>query len=168
LQAVISGALVASNQWHPSCDEHVVIRIGSKAATARYVDLVTGRAKRVIDGCGFTFWTDISATKVLTFLADLRADVADAKGNVTRGLSAQTSNFYTGALKQFARWMVRDGRADQDPVAYLDGLNVRTDRRHDRRALTLDEVRVAAAYSKHRRQDVLPLRPDTAAALRNE
>jgi len=37
--------------------------------------------------------------------------------------------------------MVRDGRASESPVAHLDGLNVRTDRRHDRRALTADEVR---------------------------
>ena len=117
--------------------------------------------------------------------------------------------------------MVRDGRASESPVTHLDGLNTRTDRRHDRRALTADEVRrlltaaaagpvlfgmagparailyrvavetglragelasltrasfaldgpkptviLTAAYSKHRRQDVLPLRPDTAADLR--
>jgi integrase len=106
-------------------------------------------------------------------------------------------------------------------VAYLEGLNVRVDRRHDRRALSVDElrrlldsarngpvrfgmggparalvyklavetglrarelanltpanftldgdqsvVRVRAAYSKRRREDVLPLRSDTAMALR--
>ena len=195
--------------------------LAAKGATPAYVDLVTGRAKRVVEGCGFTFWSDISATKVLTFLADLRADKADGKGNVKRGISAQTSNYYLRAIRQFCRWMVRDGRATESPVAYLDGLNVRTDRRHDRRALSLaevrrlltataagperfgmtgaarvmlyrlalesglraaelasltrasfdldgpaPEVRVAAGYSKHRRQDVLPLRPDTAAALR--
>jgi len=194
--------------------------LAAKAATPAHVDLVAGRARRVIEGCGFTFWTDISASKVASFLAGLRADVADAKGRGKRGLSAQTSNYYLRAIRQFCRWMVRDGRASENPVAYLDALSVRTDRRHDRRALTVDETRrllaataaglerygmtaaarallyrlalesglraaelasltpasfaldgaaptvtVAAAFSKHRRQDVLALRRDTAEAL---
>jgi len=54
---------------------------------------------------------------------------------------AQTFNFYLAAFKQFCRWMVKDGRASESPVAYLDGLNVKTDRRHDRRALSADELR---------------------------
>jgi len=32
-------------------------------------------------------------------------------GSITRGIGAQTFNFYLQAAKQFARWMVRDGRA---------------------------------------------------------
>ena len=195
--------------------------LAAKGASAAYADLVAGRARRVIEDCGFVFLTDVSASKVMAYLEGLRADVTDARGTVKRGLSAQTSNFHLAALKQFCRWMVRDGRASESPVAHLDGLNVRTDRRHDRRALTVDEVRrllaataagperfgmtgaarallyrvavetglrrgelasltrasfdldgpapevrVAAGYSKHRRQDVLPLRPDTAALLR--
>ena len=37
--------------------------------------------------------------------------------------------------------MVKGRRASENPLAGLDGLNVRTDRRHDRRALTVDEAR---------------------------
>jgi len=115
--------------------------------------------------------------------------------------------------------MVQDQRAIESPVRHLKGLNVRTDRRHDRRALEpvdlkhllattaaapkrfgatgpqramlyrlavetglranelrtlkvssfdLDKciVTVRAGYSKRKREDVLPLRPDTAAELR--
>jgi integrase len=138
-----------------------------------------------------------------------------------RGISAQTFNFYIQAAKQFCRWMVKDRRAVESPLAHLSGLNVKTDRRHDRRALLPEELRwllevtaaapkrfemdgieramlyrlaaetglrpgelrsltrtsfdladsgptikVEAAYSKHRREDVLPLRPETAALLR--
>ncbi len=54
---------------------------------------------------------------------------------------AQIFNFYLAAFKQFCRWMVRDGRASESPVAHLTGLNVKTDRRHDRRALTVEELR---------------------------
>jgi len=194
----------------------------AKGATPRHVDLVTNRARRVIEGCGFVFWSDVSASKVMAYLDGLRADALDEKGEVAkRGIGAQTFNFYLAAVKQFCRWMVKDGRASESPVAHLDGRNVRTDRRHERRALSVDELRrlltaakgglehhsmagperamlyrlavetglraaelasltrasfalngprptvtLLAAYSKHRREDVLLLRPDLAAELR--
>jgi len=193
----------------------------AKGTTAKQVDLVAGRARRVIEGCRFTYWSDISASKVMSHLDGLRADRGNDKGNVIPGISAQTFNFYLAAFKQFCRWMVKDGRASESPVAHLDGLNVKTDRRRERRALDAEETRwlldttrqgpqrygmsgperatlyrlavesglragelasltrasfaldgkhptvtVQAGYSKHRREDVLPLRPDTAADLR--
>jgi len=255
----------------------------AKGATQDYVELTVNRAKCVIEGCGFTFWSDLSASKVMAYLNGLRADrvvctrkalkrlsgvekngpdawiafcpvhqnppddqpprlTVTASGSrlavscgsgcdpaavykaldcIRRGASAQTFNYYLRAIRQFCRWMVKDGRASESPVAHLDGLNVRTDRRHDRRSLTVDEMRrlltrtqsaperfgmsgperamlyrlavetglragelrsltrasftlsndqptvtVEAAFSKHRRRDVLPLRLDTAAELR--
>ena len=57
------------------------------------------------------------------------------------GVSAQTFNFYLQAMKQFCRWAVKERRAVESPIAHLDGLNVKTDRRHDRRALTVNELR---------------------------
>jgi integrase len=188
----------------------------AKGNSAIHVDVVTARARRVTDGCGFKFHADISASRVLAFLSGLRAD-QDEK----RGISAQTFNFYLQAIKQFCKWMVKDRRAAESPVMHLSGLNVKTDRRRDRRALTVDELRsllkatargrtrsglsgpvrallyrvaletglranelrtltrtsfdldgpaptvtVEASYSKHRRQDTLPLRPELAADLR--
>lgn len=63
------------------------------------------------------------------FLADLRRE----------GLSVQTSNHYLRAIKQFSRWLVRDRRTNDDPLAHLSKMNVAVDRRHDRRALSVDE-----------------------------
>jgi len=40
------------------------------------------------------------------------------------------------SIKQFTRWLVRDRRTSDDRLAHLSKLNVQTDRRHDRRALT--------------------------------
>ena len=173
--------------------------------------MTVARAQAVIEGCGFNTWADISASKVETYLASLRAGI--------NGLSAQTSNFDLVCVKQLCKWMVQDQRASESPIQHLKRLNVRTDRRHDRRSLEVDEVRrlletttaapvrfgmtgharamlyrvavetglranelrslkaasfdlvngtvtVEAGYSKHRRQDVLPLRPDTAAELK--
>jgi len=191
----------------------------AKGNTPDHVSLVVSRAKRIIEGCKFIAWQDISASRIQRYLADLRIDTKDEKGKVKKGISAQTFNFYLQALKEFCRWMVQDRRASESPVQHLKGLNVRTDRRHDRRALTADEIRrlletttaqperfgmtglaratlyrlavetglranelrtlkkssfdfdnclvvVEAAYSKHRRRDELPLRPDTAKELR--
>ena len=197
----------------------------AKGDTPQQVRQVTTRAKRIIDDCGFAYYSDISASRVMTYLDGLRADGMTKSGKPKRGFSAQTFNFYLQAIKQFCRWMTKDRRALESSVAHLTGLNVKTDRRHDRRALSVDELRrllettwngpvrsgrnwhmtgpqrailyrlvmetglragetrsltrvsfhldadppavtVKAAYSKRKRQDVQPLRKDTAEALR--
>jgi integrase len=187
----------------------------AKGNTAFHAELVASRARKVLAGCGFRSSAEIQASKVMEFLHDLRAGTATKKG-----ISAQTFNFYLQAVKQFCRWMVRDRRSAESPVAHLQGLNVKTDRRRDRRAFTVEELRrlfdataagpvrerlsgperrllywlavetglrsaelrsltrasfrlggdtrtvtVEAAYSKHRREDTLPLRPELAEAL---
>lgn len=55
-------------------------------------------------------------------------------------VSTQTSNHYLSALKQFARWLVKDRRSIDNPLAHLEGGNVKLDRRHDRRELSADEL----------------------------
>ncbi len=183
----------------------------ARGATEQYAQLTANRARAVVKGCGFERYSDIVPGRVLQYLADRRAG----------GLSAQSSNFYLQSFKAFCLFMVRERRATESPVAHLEGVNVKTDRRHDRRALTVEEARrlleaarcgpvrygmtgadrvalymtamesglrwaelrsltrasfnldatpatatVEAGYSKHRRADVLPLRPATADALR--
>src|SRR5581483_3132517 len=68
-----------------------------------------------------------------------------------QGRSIKTSNLYLDALKGFAAWLVQDRRAADIPLAHLSGGNVKLDRRHDRRALPLAELRAlldAAARSE--------------------
>ena len=89
----------------------------AKGCTERHVSLVTGRVRRIIDGCMFRFYADISASRVMNCLHGLRTDT-----EVKRGISAQTFNFYVQAIKQFCRWAVKDRRALESPVAHLDGL----------------------------------------------
>jgi integrase len=63
-----------------------------------------------------------------------------------RGNSVQTANFYLAAFKSFCRWLVRDRRMGESPVAHLQGGNPKLDRRHDRRELAVEElVRVMEA-----------------------
>ena len=192
----------------------------AKGTSARQAEQVRRRAARTFAACRFKRLGDLHGGKVEAYLAERRAGGLLARG-AQASLSAQTSNFYLQACKQFCRWCVRDGRMAENPLAHLAGVNVRTDRRHDRRALTADECRrvlaaatagkpwrgiggadrailyrvaletglragelrsltradfdldaspptvtVRAAYSKHRREDRLPLRADLAEALR--
>ncbi|MGD9690823.1 MAG: tyrosine-type recombinase/integrase [Phycisphaerales bacterium] len=206
-------------------DEHIDdwrTALRSKGSSERHIDLVVSRSRRLVAECGFSAWSDIRASAISDRLAILRRNTVDRDGTMlSRGISHQTSNFYLSAVKQFARWMVRDGRASESPLQHLEPLNVRVDRRHDRRAWQPDELRrvidaaergpdrygmagpdralayrvasetglragelrsltrasfdldgdapsvtIEAAYAKNRRQDTLPLRPQTAARLR--
>jgi integrase len=58
----------------------------------------------------------------------------------TRGRSIKTVNLYLDSVKQFAVWLVQDRRMPDNPLAHLSGGNVQLDRRHDRRALTPEEL----------------------------
>jgi len=178
---------------------------------ARHVAQEASKLKKIVAACRFRAWSDVSASRLTWFLADMR----------DKGASTRTSNAHLVAFKAFCAWCVRDGRISESPVTHLRGLNEKTDIRRKRRALSADDLRrliraaetgadwrgmpgrerammyrlaaetglrwgelcslrrasfglgaeaprvtVEAAYTKNRRDDVLPLRPETAAAVR--
>jgi len=104
----------------------------AKEITTKQANEVTSKVQRILLDCHFRFISEISESKVERYLAKLRDN-----GN---GISAQTSNSYLKAIKQFCRWLVRDRRATESPVAHLSGVNVKLDRRHDRRNLTAEQL----------------------------
>ena len=138
---ILSGSRVAATQPLAERLTDWTTALLAKGNTARHAELVTSRARKVFTACRFKLWTDISPSKFQSHVADLREDRKDARGDTIRGISAQTFNFYLQAVRQFCRWMVRDGRASESALTHLRGLNVRTDGRHDRRALSPDELR---------------------------
>ena len=194
----------------------------AKGNTAKHVDLFTGRCRRAFKGCRATYWSELSATRLMAWLNEQRKDIVDDKGNlVKRGLGAHAVNGFVTALGGFAKWMQREGRTSDNPMLGLRKLNAKTDKRHPRRPYSVDEVKwllditrngpdrhdmtgterallyrlavetgfranelrsltrasfrldgehpgitVQAGYSKRRRDDLLPLRADTAAELR--
>jgi len=101
----------------------------NKGVTPKQVHTASAQLQCMIDGNKWKLIGDISASGALDFLGGLRE----------AGKSAQTYNHYLKSAKQFTRWLVRDRRALVDPLAHLSKLNVSTDRRHDRRALTTEE-----------------------------
>ena len=109
----------------------------AKGNSPFHVEVVTSRARRLlVEGCGFRFYGDIKPSKVMEHLDGMRTG-SEKKPSI----GAQTFNFYLQAVKQFCRWAVKDRRALENPLAHLEGLNVKTDRRRDRRPFTLDELR---------------------------
>jgi integrase len=57
------------------------------------------------------------------------------------GRSLQTCNHHRSAIRAFVRWAFDDGRMRDVPLHGVTGYNVKEDRRHDRRTLSLDELR---------------------------
>ncbi len=68
-----------------------------------------------------------------------RVNRANAVPN-RRGISLRSIHHYTRAIKGFSRWLWRDGRARVDALAHLTSPNPDSDRRHERRALTGEEL----------------------------
>ena len=193
----------------------------AKGVTSEHADKSGYRVKRIITDCKMERMSDVTAAAVQSFLSECRKDLPGKDGEPSRpGLSPASSNHYLRAMKGFCRWLVREGRARDNPMAHAPLMNEKTDRRHERRALSAAElvrlidttrtapawrgidgqdrailyrtatetglrlaelgsltvgsfavagdpptVTVAAAYSKRRREDVLPIRRELAAAL---
>jgi site-specific recombinase XerC len=55
-------------------------------------------------------------------------------------LGNRTYNHYLQAIDEFGKWLVSTKRLPANPVAGIERLNAETDVRHQRRALTTDEV----------------------------
>ena len=65
----------------------------NKGTTSQHAQITSNRIRAIFDNCGFVFMADISASKVLRYLAERRHD----------GLSIKSSNDYLQAIKQFCR-----------------------------------------------------------------
>ncbi len=111
-------------------DYHETLK--ARGTSTKQANLVKTRALRVIDDCGLTTWGDFNRSKVERFVAKLQ---------VESGIGNQTANFYVQAIQQFCRWMVSEGRWRENPLPQVTRQNVAIDRRHDRRALTVQECR---------------------------
>ena len=101
----------------------------NKGVTPKQALTAHNQVQKMITDCKWRWVREISATGALEFLADLQR----------AGRSVQTRNHYLKSAKSFTRWLVRDRRTSMDALAHLSRLNVNTDRRHDRRALSPDE-----------------------------
>ena len=94
-----------------------------------YVKQTTSRIKSIFEGCGFETYSDIDANEVYTFLADMRSD---------EGTGQRTFNYALKAVKHFAKWMIKERRATENPLEHLTCVT-QTEKRRQRRALSIEE-----------------------------
>jgi site-specific recombinase XerD len=119
----------------------------NKGVSENQVAQNLSKLRKMVAGRKWRLIGDISASGALEFLGQLRRD----------GRSAQTYNNYLTATKQFTRWLVRDRRTLVDPLVHLSRVNVRADRRHDRRALSTEEfARLLDAARNGKRVESIP------------
>ena len=114
----------------------------AKGSTPQHAGTSAGHIMRIVTGLGLATVADVSASRVQTFLSGLRQDRRDAKGEIHRGISATTFNYHLRDARAFFKWMVNDRRALSNPLEHLKGdKNARIEKRHERRALSVDELR---------------------------
>ncbi len=102
----------------------------AKQATEKQAGQATARCRKIIDACGFKKLADLSPSAVANYLRERRQG----------GLGTATSNGYLSGIKSFANWLVKDRRLPSNPLTHLAKLNDRVDVRHERRALSTDEL----------------------------
>lgn len=88
------------------------------------------QCKKIVEGCGFRTPSEISEAKMIDFLQGLTA----------RGKSARTRNQYLVSFRTFINWLVKKDVLAKNPLLNIMLLNEQADRRHERRALTEDEI----------------------------
>jgi site-specific recombinase XerC len=121
--------------------ESYLKHLRQRDVSEKQIENLRPRLVKSIEACQFVLVTDIEGQPVEDFLAKRRE----------AGLSKQTSNHYRQAMHQFCRWLCKRSLIKANPIAEIPKLNVDTDRRHDRRAISVDEFQrlvIAAESSK--------------------
>ena len=92
--------------------------------TIRFIEVI-------IQSCGFRYANDVNTDAVNRFVVDLRRS----------GKSTRRINAFLTAVKSLTRWLTTHGKLPADPLVSVKKGNVKTDRRHERRPLTVEEFR---------------------------
>ena len=125
-----------------SLDEHLTDFQNSLENTGRkpqYARQVASKIRLVFDKCGFRTWSDIDANRILDCLASLRDE---------NGTGERSFNYYLKTIKQFCRWLIKERRAiAPSPLEHLSCIK-QTEKRRQRRALTLDEIQKLLAVTE--------------------
>ena len=123
-----------AGQFHTRAARVVALTRGARLADIdpgeRTPEARARAALALADALGGARLSDLAPGPIQAALARLR----------TAGKSHQTLNHYRAAVRAFARWARDNGRLRDDPMRGVSGLNVESDRRRVRRALTPEEA----------------------------
>ncbi len=107
--------------------------LAAKGNIENHVQQSVNRIQSLLEGCGIRKLAELKGASVSNWLAGQRSEGT---------MSIQTSNYYLSAVKGFAQWLVREQRLAVSPLAHLQALNAKTDRRRERRDLSDEELRL--------------------------
>jgi integrase len=141
-QRIEGGKLLTAhlNDWKKS-----IIATGS---TEKQADQQYTRASRVFTESRFLFWKNIKASKLLITIESLQKLQRTKNGvykNTEKPTSPRTKHHHLGACKQFARWMMADRRANDNPIEYLN-MTGKIEVQEPRRALNIGEIEILFDY----------------------
>ncbi|MGE3180791.1 MAG: tyrosine-type recombinase/integrase [Phycisphaerae bacterium] len=107
-----------------------------RRATAKHCDTFMPRLRKLVQDCGFVFWTDITRERVEAQVEKIAA----------KGRSVRTCNGYIKSMREFCKWAVDADLFAKSPVSRIKCGNEQADKRHHRRALSAEELtRILAA-----------------------
>lgn len=99
--------------------------------TEKHRKLMMSRVRRIIEGCKFRNLSDLSGEVIEEWMKSLRNE---------EDLGARTYNHYLQSVDAFGKWLVSSRRLPGNPISGMERLNSEVDIRHQRRALSPEEV----------------------------
>lgn len=97
------------------------------------------RLEAILTECNIRTLADVQASKVEKFLSEKIRD---------KVFGERTANHYLSTVKAFLNWLIKDGRAESNPLQHVKRRTV-TDIKRRRRALSADELTYLLDYMNH-------------------
>ena len=108
----------------------------ARGVSKTQLHMLAQRIRDVLSKAGTIWLRDLSAARVQAAIAALGQPSEERP----KGLSKQSLSHYSKALRQFSRWLHRERRTAEDVLIGLKTYNAETDKRHERRGFTADEM----------------------------
>ncbi|MDR0609170.1 MAG: site-specific integrase [Planctomycetaceae bacterium] len=102
----------------------------AKGVTQRYIKSTIAKITRICKVCNFKLMAEMNGTVLLRWL----------NKQVAAGMDAKTRNNYRGAILCFSNWAVDDKSLVENPFTKVPKAREASDRRHERRALSVTEI----------------------------
>jgi integrase len=141
------GILAASRRPIGEHLDEFIASILAGGVAERHGELLRARVSKVIALSKAQTIGDLSGSAVMGAIAALRRMDGLKVDGRTRRVSQKTASYYLRDCKQFARWLLRDGRAADNALAYLT-MTGDTENRRKRRALASDELALLIAHAE--------------------
>ena len=110
------------------------------------------RVTKHFNNCNFNYASDISASRLLSSIAELKRTVTTRDKDTKKlyhkvlGQASQTTrNYHLQACQQFCKWLCQDGRAGHNPLEHLKKTKSISEKRT---ALEVEELRKLLTYCR--------------------